>query len=72
MNRNMFRRVEICFPIESKRLYNRILHDLDFYLKDNTQAWVLQPDGRYVQLLNTTNEEPIQAQSLLLTELQTS
>ncbi|MGZ8164212.1 MAG: polyphosphate kinase 1, partial [Methylobacter sp.] len=25
MNRNMFRRVEICFPIESKRLYNRIL-----------------------------------------------
>ncbi len=72
MNRNMFRRVEICFPIESKRLYNRILHDLDFYLKDNTQAWLLQPDGRYVQLLNTTNDEPIQAQSLLLTELQMS
>jgi polyphosphate kinase len=68
----MYRRVDICYHIQIKRLYNRILHDLDFYLKDNTQAWVLQPDGRYVQLLNTTNEEPIQAQSLLLTELQTS
>ncbi len=70
MNRNMFRRVEICFPIESKRLYNRILHDLDLYLKDNTQAWLLQPDGRYLQLLNVTNEEPVQAQSVILNELQ--
>ncbi len=70
MNRNMFRRVEICFPIESKRLYTRILHDLDLYLKDNTQAWLLQPDGRYLQLLNVTNEEPVQAQSVILNELQ--
>ncbi len=72
MNRNMFRRVEICFPIESKRLSNRILHDLDLYLKDNTQAWLLQPDGRYLQLLNTSNEEPVQAQALILAELQAS
>ena len=70
MNRNMFRRVEICFPIENKRLYNRILHDLDLYLKDNTQAWLLQPDGCYLQLLHVTNEEPIQAQSVILNELQ--
>ena len=72
MNRNMFRRVEICFPIESKRLYNRILHDLDLYLKDNTQAWLLQPDGSYLQLLNVSNEEPVQAQSVILNELQAS
>jgi len=72
MNRNMFRRVEICFPIESKRLYNRILHDLDLYLKDNTQAWLLQPDGCYLQLLHVTNEEPVQAQSVILNELQAS
>ena len=70
MNRNMFRRVEICFPIESKRLSNRILHDLDLYLKDNTQAWLLQPDGSYLQLLNISNDEPTQAQALILEELQ--
>jgi polyphosphate kinase len=64
--------VEICFPIESKRLYNRILHDLDLYLKDNTQAWLLQPDGSYLQLLNVSNEAPIQAQSVILNELQAS
>ncbi|NOS88192.1 MAG: polyphosphate kinase 1 [Methylococcaceae bacterium] len=69
MNRNMFRRVEICFPIVSKRLYNRILHDLDYYLKDNTQAWLLQPDGCYLQLLNVSNDEPVQAQSEILNEL---
>ncbi len=68
MNRNMFRRVEICFPIESKRLYTRILHDLDLYLKDNTQAWLLQSDGSYKQLLNTSDEEPVQAQSAILNE----
>ncbi len=72
MNRNMFRRVEICFPVESKRLCNRILHDLDLYLKDNTQAWLLQADGSYLQLLNTTDEEQIQAQSVILNELQAS
>ena len=68
----MFRRVETCFPIESKRLYNRILHDLDLYLKDNTQAWLLQPDGCYLQLLNVSNDEPVQAQSVILSELQAS
>jgi polyphosphate kinase len=72
MNRNMFRRVETCFPIVSKRLYNRILHDLDLYLRDNTQAWLLQPDGSYLQLLNISNEDPLQAQTVILNELQAS
>lgn len=70
MNRNLFQRVEICFPIESKRLHKRILHDLDLYLKDNMQAWALQSDGSYLQIERTENEPPIQAQTLLLQELQ--
>ncbi len=49
MSRNMFRRVEVCFPIESKSLKNRVLADLNAYLKDNTSAWVMQSDGSYVQ-----------------------
>lgn len=70
MNRNMFRRVEICFPIENKKLVSRIMHDLELYLKDNTQAWLLRPDGNYIQLLQTGNEEPVEAQTMLLNELQ--
>lgn len=70
MNRNMFKRVEICFPIENKKLYSRILHDLDLYLRDNSQVWLLQSDGSYQKKQQAGNEESIQAQNLLLHELQ--
>jgi len=70
MNRNMFRRVEICFPIENKKLHNRLLQDLELYLKDNSQSWLLQSDGSYQQALREEGEEIIQAQGLLLQELQ--
>ena len=49
MNRNMFRRVEAAFPIENKQLKSRVLKDLSNYLKDNSQAWIMQSDGSYVQ-----------------------
>ncbi len=69
MNRNMFQRVEICFPIEDKRLHQRILHDLDIYLSDNNQSWKLETDGNYTQALRQDDEELIQAQTVLLQEL---
>jgi polyphosphate kinase len=47
MDRNFFSRVETCFPIEDKRIRQRILDDMQGYLSDNTQAWVLQSDGSY-------------------------
>lgn len=49
MPRNMFRRVETCFPIENKKMADRIRGDLDLCLRDDSQAWILQPDGRYVR-----------------------
>jgi polyphosphate kinase len=70
MSRNMFKRVEICFPIENKKLATRILHNLDLYLEDNSQAWLLQSDGCYRQPDITNNSDVIQAQSILLKELQ--
>jgi polyphosphate kinase len=66
----MFRRVEICFPITSKKLQNRIMHNLDLYLKDSMQAWLLQPDGSYLKLELSADEEPVAAQTLLLNEMQ--
>lgn len=56
MDRNMFRRVETCFPIENKKLHDRVLKELALYLKDNSQAWVLQPNGEYQRL--TPGDEP--------------
>lgn len=69
MGRNMFRRVETCFPIESKKLHDRILHDLNSYLKDNQQAWLLQSDGSYKKSEKMEGIESFQAQTELLKEL---
>lgn len=64
MNRNMFRRVEACFPIENKALKARVLADLDLYLKDNAGSWIMQSDGSYVQ--SVPEGEACQAQVALM------
>lgn len=66
MDRNMFRRVETCFPIEDKKLRERVLSDLDCYLTDNSQSWVLQQDGQYLALQPQEQDEIYQVQSALL------
>ncbi|MCK5888602.1 MAG: polyphosphate kinase 1 [Methylococcales bacterium] len=66
MSRNMFRRVETCFPIENKKLHQRVLNDLQSYLKDNTQAWHLQSDGSHVLIKPEDGEEPYTVQSELI------
>jgi polyphosphate kinase len=50
MTRNMFKRVEVCFPISDKKLADRVLSDLQAYKQDNSQAWLLQTDGQYLRL----------------------
>jgi len=70
MNRNMFSRVETFFPIESKKLHDRILQDLDCYLKDNSQSWLLQRDGSYIQVQPKEGEEVYMVQNELLKEFQ--
>lgn len=70
MNRNMFRRVETCFPIENKKLRDRVLGDLDCYLKDNAQTWLLQSDGSYLQVQCIDGEERYSAQEELLKAIQ--
>jgi polyphosphate kinase len=69
MKRNMFRRVETCFPIESKKLAERVRADIDLYLRDNCQAWVLGTDGTYRRLAPEEGREPVHAQSALLEQM---
>lgn len=66
MVRNMFHRVETCFPIKHKKIRDRILEDLDLYLRDNTHAWLLQEDGTYIPTQPKEGEEVIDAQAILL------
>jgi len=48
MPRNLYHRIEACFPIEEKRPHTQIIkYGLLNYLSDNSQAWVLQANGVY-------------------------
>ncbi|WP_440995501.1 polyphosphate kinase 1 [Arhodomonas sp. SL1] len=65
MERNFFRRVETCFPVEDPELRERIVTELQCYLDDNCQAWELQPDGSYRQC-TPAEGEPLRAAQLEL------
>ncbi|WP_290652802.1 polyphosphate kinase 1 [Aquisalimonas sp.] len=69
MERNYFRRVEIAFPIENPELRAQVLHDLNDYLRDNTQAWLLQQDGTYRRAEPKSGEAPFSSQNALLARL---
>lgn len=69
MSRNLINRVETCFPIENKKLSERVKEELDWYLKDNCQSWELKPDGSYGQLTPQEGEERFSVQSALLDKL---
>jgi len=47
MDRNLFRRIEVAFPVTSPDLQSRVTEDLNLYLADDCQAWDLKSDGRY-------------------------
>lgn len=69
MDRNFFRRIEVCFPILDKRLKKRVVEEcLKPYLADNTQAWEMDAQGRY-QRRSPRRTEAICAQQLLLERL---
>jgi polyphosphate kinase len=50
MERNFFRRIEVAFPIERSRLRDRIIEELNTYLADNCQAWILRAHGEYERI----------------------
>ena len=70
MDRNLFNRVEACFPIEDPALKKRIYQlGLVNYLKDNQQAWLLQSDGRWIRTKLQDGEIPHNSQRVLLEEI---
>lgn len=71
MVRNLLNRVEVAFPVDDRELAERLRGDLETYLADNCQSWVLQSDGSYIQNSPEEGEERLAAQSLLLERLTT-
>jgi polyphosphate kinase len=69
MDRNMFRRVETCFPIEARGNKRRLIGDLDLLLRDTAGAWELQADGQWVKRQPKTGEAAMSVQETLLNRL---
>ena len=67
MDRNLFNRVEACFPVEDPALKKRIYQQgLLNYLQDNQQSWLLQGDGTWVRVQAAEGEARHNSQRLLL------
>lgn len=83
MQRNLYRRVEVAFPVEEPALRERvILEGLQVYLDDTEGAWEMSPNGEYQRASTPARPvrlskddaprealpEPIEAQRWLITQ----
>ena len=54
MGRNMFRRIEIAWPVRDAALRQRVIDEcLVPYLHDQRDAWTLASDGSYQRVADT-------------------
>ena len=68
MERNFFRRIEVCFPVLDPKLKRRVIKEgLRGYLVDNCQAWDMDAEGNY--RIKPSRRVRTCAQDLLLGEL---
>ena len=68
MDRNFFRRVEVCFPLRERANAERVFNEaIKTYLQDNCDAWLLNADGSYAR--ETGRGEAVSAQQTLLRKL---
>jgi polyphosphate kinase len=60
MERNLYRRVEVVFPIYNPKLKEEIMASLDIQLRDNTKAALIQMDSSNLRI--TEGEHKVRAQ----------
>jgi len=66
MDRNLFRRVEVAFPVLDRKLKARVIKEsLQVHLRDNASAWLMQPDGQYVRKRSTAKRQLVSQAELL-------
>ncbi len=67
MERNFFRRIELCFPVLDKKLKKRVVDEgLMPYLADNVEAWEMNVEGVYTKKKPRTTKLRNAAQESLL------
>ena len=69
MERNLFQRVETCYPIIDPKGAERVLREsIELAFADNRSAWELQADGRYELACPADGEDSIALQDVLRAE----
>ena len=67
MPRNLRNRIEQCTPVLDKTIKEQILSELELYLQNSTEAWLMQADGRYKPSVNDqTDNDSFNIQQTLL------
>jgi polyphosphate kinase len=69
MNRNIYRRIEVCFPIYDSTIKKQIKHIIDLQLKDNVQA--VQINAALENVKITTEDVAIHSQEAIYEYLKT-
>lgn len=70
MDRNLFSRVEACFPITDPKLFKQVYEDgLLNYLQDNSRAWQMDGNGTWSRVARGKNEPIYNAQQVLLAKI---
>lgn len=68
INRNLFKRIEVCFPIVSDPIKKEIQDIIEIQLSDNTSADLL---GKHIGTTKPSNAQPIRAQQEIYTYCKT-
>lgn len=64
MERNLYKRVEVAFPILDKKIHALLREQLQAYVDDGAQSWLLLADGRYQRAEGKADERGIQVRLL--------
>jgi polyphosphate kinase len=70
MGRNLFKRIEVAFPVRDPELRQRVIDEgLSAYVADNQDAWTLAADGTWKRATPRGRAKPRSAQAELLARL---
>jgi polyphosphate kinase len=62
MNRNIYRRIEVCFPLYESALKSEIMKIINLQIQDNTQAVALDEQCDNVEIIGDLETNAVRSQ----------